>query len=159
MSQVDPIPEGLHTITPYVLVSNAAEFIRFCQNAFEAFEQRRALGPDGKSIWHAHLRIGSSALFISDESMGMGRKSAKTLGDSPLTIQLNVGDADATYKRAIAAGATARMPPQDMFWGDRYGQITDPFGNIWGISQHIKNLTPDEMAKAGAEAAKQFKQG
>jgi PhnB protein len=142
---VKAIPEGLHSITPHVCASDAAAFIDFCKKAFGAEEIRRMPGPGGHGIMHAALRIGSSWIFCADESVSGGHKSAKTAGASPITLQLNVENIDASFKRAVDAGATPTMPPMDMFWGDRYGQFKDPFGNSWSISQHIKDMTPAEI--------------
>jgi len=154
--KVRAVPEELSAITPHLIVSDGAKAIDFYKRAFGAEEQMRMPAPDGKSIWHARLRIGNAVFFLNDEAPAMGNKSAKTLGGTPVTLQLNVEDADATWKRAVGAGATSTMPLADMFWGDRYGQVTDPFGNRWAICTHVKDLSPEELKKASAEAAKQF---
>ena len=154
--QTKGIPEGLHSLTPHLVLNDASAAIEFYKKAFGAEEIARMPAPDGKHIWHAEIRIGNSVLYLNDEAVAMGMKSALTLGASPVTLQLNVEDADAAFKRATEAGATAKMPLMDMFWGDRYGQVADPFGYSWGISQRVKDLTPEEMAKASEEAAKQY---
>jgi PhnB protein len=154
--QVKAIREGLHSVTPHLVLNDAAAAIEFYKKAFGAEEVARMPAPDGKLIWHAEIRIGSSMVYLNDEAVAMGLKSAKTLGASPVTLQLNVEDANGAFKRATDAGATVKMPLMDMFWGDRYGQVSDPFGYDWGISQRIKDLTPEELAKASAEAAKQY---
>ena len=114
--------------------------------------------PDGKSLWHAEIKIGDSIMFLADEAVAMGSKSAKTLGTTPITLNLHVENCDALFKRAVDAGCKVKMPLSDMFWGDRYGMIIDPFGYEWAIATRIKDMTPEEMAKASAEAAKQFSQ-
>jgi PhnB protein len=155
---VKAIPDGMHTLTPHLTIRNAAEAIEFYKKAFGAQEINRMPGPDGKSIWHAALRIGNSMLFMADESVSMGSKSPQSLGGTPFAIQVSVEDANAMFQRAVSAGATVKMPLMDMFWGDRYGQVMDPFGFMWAISQHIKDMTPEEMRKASEEAARQFAQ-
>jgi uncharacterized glyoxalase superfamily protein PhnB len=156
--QVKAVPHG-HTITAHIVSSDANAAIEFYKKAFGAEELGRMAGPDKKSIWHAEIKIGNSVLFLSDESVSMGSKSAKTLGASPITLNLYVENADELFKRAVSAGCTVKMPLSDMFWGDRYGMVSDPFGHNWAIGQHIKDLTPEELGKASAEAAKQFAQG
>src|SRR4051812_35007902 len=121
-NKVKAVPEGLHTITPHVVVSEGSKFIDFAKRAFGAEELMRMPHPGGKGIWHASLKIGSSILFISDEATGT-TKSARTLGSSPCTLQLNVDNADQLFKQATTAGAIVTMPLMDMFWGDRYGQV------------------------------------
>ena len=148
------IPDGMHTITPHLVVSDGPKFIEFVKKAFGIEEVMRMNHPGGKGIWHASLKIGNSMFFISDESTG-NMKSAKSLGGSPFTIQLNVENADQLFKRATSAGATVAMPLMDMFWGDRYGQVVDPFGNIWSISTHVKDVSPQDMEIAAKEAANQ----
>lgn len=154
--KVDPVPVGMPTLVPYLTVPNAAQAIEFYKKSFGAEERGRMLAPDKKSVWHATLQIGNSLLFLADESVSMGGRSAKTLGGTPVALQLNVVDADATFTRATAAGAKVTMPLADMFWGDRYGHLTDPFGLTWAISTHIKDLTPEEMAEAAEAAADEW---
>jgi uncharacterized glyoxalase superfamily protein PhnB len=154
--KVRAIPSGFHTITPALIMRDAAKAIDFYKKAFGAEELSRMPTSDGKSIMHAEIKIGNSILFLGDEAIAMGSKSPQSLGGSPVSLHLYVESIDAAFKRAIDAGCTATMPPADMFWGDRYAKIADPFGLEWGIAQHIKDLTPEEMAKAAQEAAKQF---
>lgn len=149
---VKPIQDGLHAITPHLVVSDGAKFIEFAKKAFGAEEVTRMNHPSGKAIWHASMKIGNSMFFISDESTG-STKSAKTLGGSPFSIQINVENADQTFKRATSAGAIVAMPLMDMFWGDRYGQIVDPFGNTWAISTHVKDVSPQDLERGAREAA------
>jgi PhnB protein len=145
---VRPIPEGHHTITPSLTVDNAAEAIEFYKRAFGAQELERATAPDGKRIWHAMLQIGDSRLFLGDEFPDMGGSpSPKTLGQTPSSLHLYVEDADAVFQRALNAGATVRMPIEDMFWGDRYGTITDPFGHEWAIATRKEEVSDEEMRR------------
>jgi PhnB protein len=149
MGQVKAIPEGKHTIVPHLVIQGAAKAIEFYKKAFGAVEEARMPTPDGK-IMHACLKIGDSCLFLCDEFPDMGGcKSPQALGGTPVTIHLNVEDADAVFARAVAAGATAKMPPADMFWGDRYGKLTDPFGHDWSVSTHKEDVSPEEMKKRG----------
>lgn len=153
---VAPIPEGYHTVTPYLMVRETARAIDFYKKAFGAKELSRLHGPDGKSIIHAELVIGDSRLFLSDELPDMGGRSPETLGGTPVGIHLYVEDVDAVFKRAVGAGAQVRMPVGDMFWGDRYGKIADPFGHEWGIATHKLDLTPDEIRKGAEEFFKKL---
>ena len=141
------IPEGYHTITPHLVVRGAGRAIEFYERAFGAEELMRMPGPDGKSIMHAELRIGDSIVFLSDEFPDMGCRSPQSLGGTATALHLYVEDVDAAFKRAVEAGATVRMPVADMFWGDRYAKIADPFGHEWGMGTHKENLTPDEIRK------------
>lgn len=148
-----PIPEGFHTITPHLVVKGASEAIVFYKRAFGAEELGRMPfpGPDGQvKIGHAELRIGDSRLFLADEFPGQG--ATGPVGGSPVTIHLYVTDADTAFERAVAAGATVTMPLADMFWGDRYGQLVDPFGHHWSIAAHLEDLTPEQMQERMAAA-------
>ena len=149
---VKPIPEDMHTLTAHLVCDGAAEAIEYYKRAFGAVETSRLPAPDGK-LMHAMVRIGDSALMLVDENKEWGALGPKTLNGSPVTIHLYVKDVDAVYERAIQAGGTARMPPMDMFWGDRYGVLIDPFGHSWSIATHISDPTPEqmqtEMAKMG----------
>ena len=148
---VKPIPEGFHTITPSLVVRGAAEAIEFYKKALGAQEIMRMTGPDGL-IGHAELRIGDSVLFINDEMPNMGAcKSPQTLGGSTGSLYLYVEDVDSAFNRALDAGGKASMPVSDMFWGDRFGAFTDPFGFTWGLSTHVKDLTPEQIDE-GAKA-------
>ncbi len=140
-----PIPEGLHTVTPHLVIRGAAEAIEFYKKALGAQELSRMSSPDGK-IGHAELKIGDSIIFLADEfpSPG-GAKSPQTVGACTSTLNLYVPDVDATFKKAIAAGGQEAMPVADMFWGDRYGTFTDPFGHIWGVATHKEDLTKEEL--------------
>jgi len=146
------IPKGFHTITPSLIVKGADKAIEFYKKAFGAEETKRMPGPDGKSIMHAELKIGDSFFFLADEFPSMGALSPQSIGGTPCTMNLYVTDVDAVFKRAVDAGARVRMPVADMFWGDRYGSVVDPFGHSWGIDTPKEELTPDEMQ----QRARQF---
>ena len=151
MSQVKPIPDGMHTLTPHLVCAGAADAIEFYKAAFGAVEGGRLAGPDGK-LMHAMVRIGDSALMLVDEMSGCGVLGPKALKGTPVTIHLYVKDADAVTTRAITAGATVVMPLQDMFWGDRYGVVEDPFGHRWSIATHMRDLTPEQIREAAKNA-------
>jgi uncharacterized glyoxalase superfamily protein PhnB len=143
----NPIPQGMHTLTPHLVCAGAAEAIEFYKKAFDAVEEARLPGPDGK-LMHAMVRIGDSPLMLVDESPQWGMLGAKALKGSPVTIHLYVDDVDATVERAVAAGAKVTMPVADMFWGDRYGTLEDPFGHHWSVATHVRDVSPEEMRAA-----------
>ena len=143
MSEVKPIPEGFHTVTPHLVTAGAAGAIAFYMKAFGAEELRRIDGPGGK-VMHAEIRIGDSVVMLCDEFPEFGALAPK--GGSPVTIHLFVKDVDAVYHQAVAAGATATMPPADAMWGDRYGKLIDPFGHSWSLATHKEDVTPAEIA-------------
>ncbi len=144
-----PIPDGMHTLTPHLVCRNAAEAIAFYGKAFGAVELSRLPGAEGK-LMHAMVRIGDSSLMLVDEFPDCGAFGPQSLNGSPVTIHLYVTDVDATVERALAAGAKVTMPVSDMFWGDRYGRIEDPFGHQWSIATHIRDLSPQEIQAAAA---------
>ena len=144
---VNPIPHGMHTITPHLVCNGAAAAIEFYKEAFGAVEVARLAGPDGR-LMHGMVRIGDSALMLVDEFPEMHALGPKALGGSPVTIHLSVTDVDASYKRATAAGASARMPVTDMFWGARYGMVQDPFGHLWSIATQVRNLSMAQITEA-----------
>jgi PhnB protein len=150
---VQPIPEGYHSLSPYLDVDDAARAIEFYKQAFGAIERGRMPmpGPEGK-IAHAALQIGDSMLMLSDPVPQGSTKPPKELGGTTTAIYLYVEDVDAVFQRAVDAGATVTVPVQDMFWGDRYGQVADPFGHQWQIATHKEDLTPEEMEERGKEA-------
>ncbi|MCP4246752.1 MAG: VOC family protein [bacterium] len=152
MAAVNPIPDGFHTISPHIVCQGAAEAIEFYKKAFGAEEVFRMPGPDGKAVMHAELQIGDSRLMLCEEFPDMGAKSPKAIGGTPVTVHLYVADADKIFAQAIEAGATVNMPLTDMFWGDRYGKLSDPFGHQWSVATHKEDLSPDEIAKRQAEA-------
>jgi uncharacterized glyoxalase superfamily protein PhnB len=144
---VNPIPHGMHTITPHLVCNGAAAAIEFYKEAFGAVEVDRLAGPGGK-LMHAMLRIGDSPLMLVDEFPEMRALGPQSLGGSPVTIHLSVVDADAAFRRAVAAGATARMPVTEMFWGARYGLVQDPFGHLWSLATQVRNLTMEQIGEA-----------
>jgi uncharacterized glyoxalase superfamily protein PhnB len=147
MSKVKAIPDGMHSLTPHLVCRGAAAAIDFYGRAFGAIEQFRLPGPDGRLV-HACVLIGDSQLFLVDEMPEHGALGPRALKGSPVTIHLQVQDADATFARAVQAGATVSMPLADMFWGDRYGRVTDPFGHSWSIATHVRDVSPDDMVAA-----------
>lgn len=154
--KVKPVPDNYHTITPSIIVKNAAKAIEFYKLAFGAEEISRMTGPGG-GIMHAEIKIGDSPLMMGEESIEMGMKAPTTLGGSPGSLNVYTEDVDAAFKRAIAAGAVAEMPPADMFWGDRYAKVRDPFGHQWGLLTHIEDVSPSEMERRGQEFMKNWK--
>jgi uncharacterized glyoxalase superfamily protein PhnB len=153
-SGVKAIPEGLHAVTPHLVVKGGADAIAFYKKAFGAQELHRMPGPDGK-LMHAAIKIGDSQIFLADEHPQMGHKSPLGLGGSPVSLHVYVDDVDTVFQKAVAAGAKVRMPVMDMFWGDRYGQVTDPFGHEWSIATHIEDVPPEEMPKRAQAAFSQ----
>lgn len=156
---VKPIPEGYHTITPSLVCRNAAKAIEFYKQVFGAQEQMRMPGPGGK-IMHCELKIGDSMLFLSDEFPEMGAVAPESSGGRSSYLFLYVEDVDAVLNRAVTVGARVEMPVMDMFWGDRYGKITDPFGHQWGVATHKEDVTPEELKRRSeAFSAKAAGQG
>ena len=153
---VKPIPDGYHTVTPTLTVKGASQAIEFYKKAFGAQEVNRFLGPDGKSIMHAEIRIGDSSIMLNDEHPQMGCTSPQSVGGTTGGIFMYVQNADEAYNKAISAGAKPKMPPMDAFWGDRFGSIEDPFGHIWSIATHKKDMSVEEIRKAGEEFMKQI---
>jgi uncharacterized glyoxalase superfamily protein PhnB len=151
MSTVKPVPDDMHTVTPHLTCDGAAAAIEFYKQAFGAVEGLRMPGPDGR-LMHAMIRIGDSPVMLADEFPEWGGSGPKRLGGTPVTIHLQVPNADEVFQRALDAGAEVKMPIADMFWGDRYGIVTDPFGHAWSIATHIKDMTPEQMAAAGKAA-------
>jgi len=141
---VSPIPSGYHTATPYLVLKNAATAVEFYKQAFGARELFRMPKPDG-TIMHGEIQIGDSRFMLADEAAMNRGNSPQSLNGTPVSIYLYVEDADAVFKQAVAAGAKAFLPVQDMFWGDRYGRLTDPFGHEWHIATHKEDLSPAEM--------------
>ena len=141
---VKPIPDGYHSVTPYLHIRGAEEAIKFYEKAFGATENMRLPMPDG-SIAHAELQIGDSRVMLSEESAAWGNLGPKTLNGTATGIMLYVPDVDAVVDRAVAAGATVKMPVVDQFYGDRSGRIEDPFGHLWMIATHIEDVPPAEM--------------
>jgi PhnB protein len=149
---VKPIPEGYHSVTPYLIINGASEAIEFYKKAFGATELFRMAQPNGK-IGHAEIKIGDSPIMLADEVSEMGHSGPQTLGGSPISILLYVEDVDAVFNRAIAEGAQQQRPVEDKFYGDRSGSLVDPFGHIWHIATHTEDVTPEEMDKRMAAAS------
>jgi PhnB protein len=151
---VAPIPTGYYTLTPYLVCRGAAKAIEFYTKAFDAREKLRMSTPDG-GVAHAELRIGNSIVMLGDEMPAMGATAPETLGGTATGIFIYTKDVDKAFAKAIAAGAKADQPPTDMFWGDRYAKLTDPFGHKWSMATRIEDLSPKEMAKRGEAAMSQ----
>lgn len=152
---VKPIPDGCASAIPHLVVKGGVEAIEFYKQAFGAEEVWRSPAPDGKRLMHADLLIRGSHIYLCDDfpeySDGKERHP-KALGGSGVTVHLFVEDCDAVIEQAEKAGATVKMKPQEMFWGDRYGLIEDPFGHTWSFATHVKDVTPEEMEAAAKEA-------
>ena len=153
MAKVEPTQKskGYHSITPALTVANAKEAIEFYKKAFNAEEREICLGPDGKQVMHAEIKIGDSILMINDEFPAYGCVGPRALGGSPVTLHFYVENVDEVFNQAVKAGAKATMPVADQFWGDRYGQVEDPYGHKWGISTHIADLSDEEIKIAQQE--------
>jgi uncharacterized glyoxalase superfamily protein PhnB len=158
MAQTRPIPEGMHTLTPNLVVRDCAKAIEFYQRAFGAQEKSRFMAPDGKSVWHAELRIGDSVFFMNDEMPGMTNSAPSQDRPAPVTMWLYVPDCDAAYDQAIRAGATSLRKPEDAFWGDRCAAVRDAHGYTWSFATHQRDMTDAEMRRAGQEFARRMQQ-
>jgi PhnB protein len=143
------IPEGYHSINPYLVVRNAAKAIDFYKKAFSAEERFRMHGPDGRAIMHADLKIGDSIFMLTEESPEMKALSPESIGGSPVSLYVYVKDVDAVFNQAVSEGATVLQPVRDQFYGDRSGYLRDPFGHLWSLATHKKDLSLDEIKKAG----------
>lgn len=152
MTSVQAIPPGFHSITPHLVLHDTVAAIDFYKRAFGAVELHRLNSPDGNKIMYAAIRIGDSTIMMGDECREYGVSAPTSLGGSPVTIHLYVPDADAVFEQAVFNGATAVMPVQEMFWGDRYGKLVDPFGHCWSIATCVKEMSPAEMEKAAEKA-------
>jgi PhnB protein len=150
MANVKPIPEGYHSITPYLIIKGAADAIEFYKKAFGATELFR-MDHEGK-IGHAEIKIGDSPIMLSDEHPGMGYLAPQTIGGTPVSLMIYVDDVDKIYPQAIASGGTELKALQDQFYGDRSGTLKDPFGHIWTVATHKEDVTPEEMDKRMAAA-------
>jgi PhnB protein len=146
MSKVSPIPQGYHTITPYLVIKGAAQAIEYYKKVFGATEIMRMNGPDGK-VGHAELQIGTSRVMLADENpkMGQGYTSAATIGASPISLYVYLPNVDEVMERAQAEGAKVLRPTETQFYGDRSGFIQDPFGHLWGIATHVEDVSPQEL--------------
>lgn len=153
-TSVKPIPPGMEQIIPHLVCERCPEAIEFYKKAFGAVEMGRVPAPDGQRLLHAAIKIGDSAVFLASdfpEFCGGKSQSPKALGGTPVTIHRYVADCDAAMQQAIEAGATVVMPASDMFWGDRYGVLVDPFGHSWSLATHIRDVSPEEMAAASQQ--------
>jgi PhnB protein len=143
---VKTIPAGHHTVTPYLAIKKAVEALEFYKKAFGAVEINKLLMPDGR-LGHAEIRLGDSVIMLADEFPEYGGKAPPTLGGSPVNIHLYVDDVDAFFKKALAAGAKERKPVMDQFYGDRSGQLEDPYGHLWWVATHKEDVAPDEIQR------------
>ncbi len=155
MPKTKPIPDGYHTVTPHLIVRGLPESIAFYQRAFGAEQRMLVPGPDGAPM-HGEIRIGDSSVMLAAENEKWGSKSPLTLGATPVVLSLYVENCDASFERAVKAGAKPILPPTDMFWGDRYAQVSDPSGHTWSIAHHMEDLTPEQIS---ANMKKQFGAG
>ncbi|MDQ6651838.1 MAG: VOC family protein [Acidobacteriota bacterium] len=145
MANVKPIPDGYHSVTPYLIIKGAADAIEFYKKAFGATELFR-MDHEGK-IGHAEIRIGNSPIMLADEHPQMGYRSPKTIGGTPVSLMIYVEDVDTTFKQAITSGGVQLKPLQDQFYGDRSGTLTDPFGHVWTVATHKEDVSPEEIDK------------
>ena len=154
--RVKPIPAGYRSVTPYLTVRDGARAIDFYKDALGAVEKVRMIGPDGRSVMHAELKIGDSIVMLSDEFPGMSTcRSPQSLGGTTVSLFLYVRDVDAAFKRASNSGCKVLMEPTDMFWGDRFGKLEDPFGNQWSMATHTENVSPKELGRRAQAAMAQ----
>ncbi|MBI1830960.1 MAG: VOC family protein [Planctomycetes bacterium] len=156
---VSPVPPGHHTVTPHLVLRNTAAALEFYKKAFGAVEIMRMPGPGGKGIMHAEIMIGDSFVYLADEWPGIEVAAPEKYGGTTVSIHLYVKDVDALFNQAVAAGAKVTMPIMNMFWGDRFGKLLDPFGHSWSIATHVEDVPPEEMGKRADAAMKQMAQG
>jgi PhnB protein len=148
---VKPIPEGYQSLTPYLAVEDATQAIDYYKQAFGATERVIMHGPDGK-VGHAELEIGDSIVMLADQNPDSPTRPPNELGGCTGSIFLYTEDVDAVYQRAIDAGAVEKSKPENMFWGDRFGTLTDPFGHVWNIATHVEDVPPQEMEERAKAA-------
>lgn len=153
---VEPIPEGYHTVTPGLTIRGAGKAIDFYKKAFGAQVLDRVDGPGGKGVMHAALQVGDSRIFLSDEMPGTECRSPETLGGTTGSFYLYVKDVDSAVKKAVDAGATLKQPVENMFWGDRFGSVADPFGYVWNLATHVEDVAPDELRKRSEAFVKEM---
>src|SRR5258708_1917860 len=146
------IPEGLQGVIPHLIVRDCNGAIEFYKKAFGAKELLRMPGPDGRSIGHAHLQLGGGHLYMCDEVPGMNCMAPTSIGGTPVALHIYVEDVDAAFARVVDAGAAVIMPLMDMFWGDRFGKLRDPFGHEWSLASHIEDVSPADMQERGTAA-------
>jgi PhnB protein len=154
MAKVRPIPEGYHSVTPYLYIRGAAKAVEFYKKVFGAKEVLRMPGPAGQ-IMHAELKIGDSMIMLSDEHPQMGALSPESVGGSPMGLHVYVENVDAVVQKAVEAGAKLDRPVKDQFYGDRSGSLTDPFGHKWYVATHVEDIAPEELSKRAAAAMSQ----
>jgi PhnB protein len=154
MSNVKPIPEGYHSLTPYLFVRNAAGAIEFYKSVFGATETMRMPGPNGQ-IMHAELKIGDSTVMLSDENPQMGALSPQSIGGTATGLNVYIANVDAVVQKAVDAGAKLVRPVKDQFYGDRSGSVIDPFGHLWSVATHVEDVSPEEIRKRASAAMSQ----
>jgi uncharacterized glyoxalase superfamily protein PhnB len=159
MNAVKPIPAGYHALTPHLKIRGVAEAMEFYKKAFGAKEVLALRQPGGTLVMHGEMTIGDSYLMLSDENPAWGCLSPLSLGGTGSSIHVYVDDVDAVYSRAVEAGAKGMMPPANMFWGDRYAKVTDPFGHEWAIATHVEDVPPEEIGPRAAEAMAKYAVG
>jgi uncharacterized glyoxalase superfamily protein PhnB len=152
---VKPVREGLHTLVPHLVIHGAAQAIDFYKKVFNAREISRSPGPAGK-LMHAEMKIGDSTMFLADDFPEFGSSAPSPSGSSPVVLNVCVPNCDEIYNAAMAAGAKSQMPPDNMFWGDRYCKFQDPFGHNWAVATHIEDVPPQDLQKRAAEAMAKF---
>ena len=150
---IKAVPDGYHSVTPYLIVKGGAEAIEFYKRAFGATELMRMDGPDGH-VGHAELKIGDSIIMLADEQPGMGYRSPQTLGGAGVSLMVYVERVDETFKSGLAAGAKELQPIRNQFYGDRSGTLQDPFGHVWTVSTHVEDVSPEEMRRRSEEFLK-----
>lgn len=151
------IPKGFHSVTPYLTVQDVAQAIDFYKRAFGAEEVMRMDGPYGK-VSHGEIKIGDSIVMIAEEGPSGGLRAPQSLGGSTVSVVLYVKDVDPVFEQALSAGAKEQQPLANMFWGDRYGRLTDPFGHSWSLATHVEDVSPEEMGRRAREAMKTTQQ-
>ena len=151
--KVEPIPKGYHTLNPVLVAKNAVDAIEFYKRAFGAKERSRSYMPDGRTLMHAELQIGDSLFMLSEEFPNMKTHSPQSIGGTSVSMYAYVKDVDKVFERALSAGGSVAVPVSDMFWGDRMGQLTDPYGHVWSLATRVRNLSKKEMEKAAQEWA------
>ena len=151
MAKVNPIPEGYHSVTPYLRIKGAADAIEFYKKVFGATELFRMPGPGGK-IGHAEIKIGNSPIMLADEYPEMEFVSPQTLGGTPIGLMIYVDDVDTMFKQAITAGAKEIKPLENQFYGDRSGTLKDPYGHVWTVATHVEDVAPEELERRAAAA-------
>jgi PhnB protein len=158
MAKVKPIPDGYHSVTPYLFIKGAADAIDYYKNVFGAKERMRMPGPNGR-VMHAELQIGDSVVMLADENLEIGAKSPKTLGGTSSSLHIYFENVDNIAEKAVSSGAKLVRPVKDEFYGDRTGTIVDPFGHMWSIATHIEDVSPEEMKKRMSQATSQAAAG